>query len=667
MAKEKIEVNDKGIRNRLKAIKPFNAMSEYIWNGFDAKASQVCIDYEVDTLGVVTEITISDDGSGINCTELNRKFKPFLSSEKRIDSENSLMSLVHGKNGLGRLTFFKFARKAIWYTTYKEKNKYYSSEITVSDESLDNFSNTEIIESKVKCCGTSVGFYNVFDISGFYMESTLEPFLEREFSWFLYLTKNKDFSLSMNGKDISYSNLIKDSDTAKFSLEGVEFTIEYVRWSCKLNNQASRMYFLTPNGDFKYSITTLLNNKSDSFHHSVYVHSSFFENFVVSKESNQNDFFSNDTNSELFKELVKKINSFLRIKRKPFLIEFSKELVSSYEAKGIFPEYNQRNRWEIMKAEDLREAVQQLYQIEPKFFKSLNKPQQKILVRMLSFIIDGGEVDSLFDIVDGVISLSSEERDRFAEQLKVTHLSSILKTIELITDRYKSVQEFKKLVFDPSMYAGEVPHLQKMMEKNYWLLGEQYQVLTAEEPDFNEALRRHTYLLRGEKLSESVDHEFANREMDLFMVRQRYDNNTIEHIVVELKHPTNVRLGKKQIDQIYDYYQAIKSIDQFNASNMKWKFYLIGNKFDGSHYIEDLIGNFKGKGDYGLAHKGEYEIYVRTWSEVFADFDLKHNFLNEKLNVEKEKIQVDIYSSADDIVANTRSSDGAPQLIVPSS
>lgn len=198
-------------------------------------------------------------------------------------------------------------------------------------------------------------------------------------------------------------------------------------------------------------------------------------------------------------------------------------------------------------------------------------------------------------------------------------------------------------------------------------MGEQYQVLTAEEPDFNEALRRHTYLLRGEKLSESVDHEFANREMDLFMVRQRYDNNTIEHIVVELKHPTNVRLGKKQIDQIYDYYQAIKSIDQFNASNMKWKFYLIGNKFDGSHYIEDLIGNFKGKGDYGLAHKGEYEIYVRTWSEVFADFDLKHNFLNEKLNVEKEKIQVDIYSSADDIVANTRSSDGAPQLIVPSS
>ncbi|HGB7228810.1 TPA: hypothetical protein ACIV6T_004512, partial [Salmonella enterica subsp. enterica serovar Java] len=170
-----------------------------------------------------------------------------------------------------------------------------------------------------------------------------------------------------------------------------------------------------------------------------------------------------------------------------FLVEYAKELVDTYEERGVFPTFNYNNKWEKMKADDLREAIQELYKIEPRFFKDLNKPQQKILVRMLSLIIDGGEVESFFNIVDSVISLSSEEKDRFAEQLKVTQLSSILKTIELLTDRYKAVAEFEKLVYDPEMYAGEVPHLQKMMERNYWLLGEQYQLVTAEEPDFNEA------------------------------------------------------------------------------------------------------------------------------------------------------------------------------------
>ncbi|WP_347290836.1 ATP-binding protein [Kluyvera georgiana] len=664
MAKERVVVNDKGIRNRLKAIKPFNSIAEYIWNSFDAGASNVNVSYEVDSMDTVISLSIGDDGLGINYSKLNSKFKPFLSSEKRSDDESSIMSLVHGKNGLGRLTFYKFSRVAIWRTTYNEGDELYNYDITVSDDSLDSFSNTEPATADVKKCGTTVLFSHIYELSEHYIQGVLIPYLEKEFSWFLYLFKKQNYCININDTLLNVSNLIKDSEIFSLKVEGVNFEVEYVRWCARLNHQASRMYFTSSHGCFKYSVTTLLNNKSDSFHHSVYIQSAFFDNFVANN-SNQDDMFCNSIGSDIYKKLVSEINSFLRLKRKPLLLEFAQELVVAYEEKGIFPSYNQRNKWDAMKAEDLREAVQQLYQIEPKFFSGLNKPQQKILVRMLALIIDGGDVDSFFDIVDGVISLSSDEKDKFAEQLKVTQLSSILRTIELITDRYKSVQEFKKLVFDPEMYAGEVPHLQKMMEKNYWLLGEQYQVVTAEEPDFNEALKRHSYILRGETSDERVAHESANREMDLFMVRQRYENNHIEHVVVELKHPVNVRLGKKQIDQIYDYYQVIKSIDRFNASNMKWKFYLIGNKFDSTNYIEDLIKNFQGKGDYGLAHKGEYEIYVRTWSEIFSDFELKHNYLDEKLNIEKESLQVDMYKSADDIVSEVRISDGEPQFSIP--
>lgn len=47
MAKEKTIVNDRDIKNRLKIIKSFSAISECIWNGFDAKADQVEIKWSV--------------------------------------------------------------------------------------------------------------------------------------------------------------------------------------------------------------------------------------------------------------------------------------------------------------------------------------------------------------------------------------------------------------------------------------------------------------------------------------------------------------------------------------------------------------------------------------------------------------------------------------------
>ena len=46
-----------------------------------------------------------DNGSGIEFEKLSSKFVPFYQSEKNADN-NVKISKVHGRNGLGRLTFF---------------------------------------------------------------------------------------------------------------------------------------------------------------------------------------------------------------------------------------------------------------------------------------------------------------------------------------------------------------------------------------------------------------------------------------------------------------------------------------------------------------------------------------------------------------------------------
>ena len=107
---KKVEVTAIGIKNRLKSVKPYRSIAEYIWNGFDAGANTIDIVFETTDLGEIKYLSINDNGSGINFNDLDNKFKPILSSEKR---ESGIQhTLTHGKNGLGRLTFYHFSQSA---------------------------------------------------------------------------------------------------------------------------------------------------------------------------------------------------------------------------------------------------------------------------------------------------------------------------------------------------------------------------------------------------------------------------------------------------------------------------------------------------------------------------------------------------------------------------
>jgi hypothetical protein len=659
----KVEVNAKGIKNRLKSIKPYRAISEYIWNGFDAGANTIEIDYLATETGDIYELSISDNGKGMPYNQVHNKFKPVLSSEKR-DSEVQ-HTLIHGKNGLGRLTFYHFAQTALWRTCYKKGDDLFAYTISADESNIDQYEASAEKQCEINKAGTIVSFNNIFDLSDYYFKNTLIEFLKKEFAWFLELRKDQGFSIIINGIPLSVDDLIKDEEVITIDIDNHSFTVKYIQWKSKLNRHFSRYYCVSNESQFKYSKPTTLNNKGDEFYHSVFIESHFFDQFKCENNDGQTDLFNgNNDKSPEFKDLIREVNAFLREKRKPFIIDYAKSLVEEYETKGIFPKYNARNRWEQMRAEDIKEMVSQLYQVDPRIFSNLNTIQKKTLVSFMSLIVDGGEIDDLFKILENIVELTSSEREKFAKQLQTTKLSSIINTIELISDRYKSVAEFKKLVFDPQMYAGEVPHLQRMMEKNYWLIGEEYQLLTAAEPKFEEALRRFTYILNNDGEKRSIDHKDKNREMDLFLIRQGKKQNIIENIVLELKHPTNIRLGKKEFDQIYDYYQVIKSEPQFNASNMEWKFYLIGNKFDSTDYIIDQLKSHKSHGEPGLAFTGKYKIYVFTWSEVFTEFELKHDFLNEKLKLELERLSDDQFDSADDIVAKARTSDAPEEFVI---
>ncbi|HEV7903943.1 MAG TPA: hypothetical protein VGO96_08890 [Pyrinomonadaceae bacterium] len=128
------------------------------------------------------------------------------------------------------------------------------------------------------------------------------------------------------------------------------------------------------------------------------------------------------------------------------------------------------------------------------------------------------------------------------------------------------------------------------------------------------------------------------------------DQKQVNNIVLELKHP-NVVVGKKELDQVKEYMDVILHADEFNAKNMSWEFYLIGNKYN--EYIEGEIVNAKPHGQQHLVYQGKsnYRIFVLNWSEVTTNFELRHNFLLDRLKLERSKLAT-TEETADDILAN---------------
>lgn len=664
-----VKITSQGIIRILKNYNYKQAIAEYVWNGFDAKATVVNINYSANEIDTITSFEISDNGYGIDFNKLKEKFEPFFESEKAIEyATHNHTSVIHGKNGVGRLTFFTFANSATWYTSYLNGTELKAGQIEITVEGLNNYQSTILSNSHIELPGTTVRFSR-FTITKANIELEIIPFLIREFCWFLELNKSKKFKIIINGADLDYKSNIIDSESFNLPFKESKpiFKIEYIQWNESLLKEHSKFYFLNDEGNEVFKDFTTLNRKGDQYYHSLYIQSDFFKGFDF--KSNENDtqinLFSKAKSSYEYRFLITFINEFLRKKRKPFLKNFASVLINQYEANNIFPTY--KTEWETeFKKKDLIETVKALYEIQPKLFNNLNVEQKKTFVGLLDLLLDSSERENIFKILDEIIDLEPDEREDLVRLFKVTRLNRIIETIKLIEDRYKTYYMLKDLVFNPELKADEVHHLQKMIESHYWIFGEQYHLVTAAEPKFEEALRRFIFHLTEKDTSPEIDHPHKLKEMDIFACRQNILVDRIENIVIELKHPT-VSLGEEQYSQVHKYLQVITSQPEFNASNMYWEFYLIGKKFNTSNYIDDLIDSNKNHGTPHLVlskDNGRVKVYAKKWSEVFADFEIKHKHLDAKLKFEREQLTNEMKTADEVILSSQKNSAVQPNEIL---
>lgn len=621
-----------------------DAVSEYIWNGFEAHARNINIDYTLNEAYGVKELIITDNGDGINYDELGETFGAFLASKKNL---LSLKMKSKANKGKGRFSFIAFADKAEWSTVYKDKDDYKEYQITMSNDTKEVIDCSQPESSDRKESGTSVRFSDINTLTAENMSfEILEPALLKEFAWFLYLYKSKNVEITVNGDKVDFEKYVntKLSEKSMVTIDGHRFEISLVVWQESIKEKFCCYYFDSEDA-LKGKDTTNFNRNTINFNHSVFVKSDFFddkENVLTNNDDIQINMFESQEEKKILKKLHKEIQKLIEKKISVYLSDKAEEAVEAMiTERKTFPEFPS-DVYGQMRKNDLKKVTKEIFKLEPLIFHKLKPIQEKSLLGFLNLLLSSEERENVLTILEQIVELSPEQRDDFSKILKKTSLENIIDTIKFIEDRYKIIELLRSIVYDLTKFSNERDHVQKIVERHFWLFGEQYNLASADQR-MQKALEQYRNILYGEEdVTATLNPDAENeRRMDIFMCNTRnvetaFETTLEENIVVELKAP-KVPLTKKVLRQIEDYMDYVRRQPQFNSKLRKWKFIAVCKEVD--DYVKSQYKAFEDKGKVGLVFQVENcEVYALTWDDIIKSFEIKHKPMLERLKYDREQV-----------------------------
>lgn len=630
------------------------ALCEYIWNGFEANAVTVAVSFDSNELEGVESVCVQDDGDGICYETIDDTFGAFLASNK---NGLSLQLKSKSNKGKGRFSCYAFAREALQETVvFREKEKI-SYTIRINDENKNEYDLSDpIIVDDTTPTGTIV---TITGISGLLQEDLdfveLEDTFLRTFAWYLYLNRNKRKSLLLNGEAIDFENYIDSeasiTETVKIG-ENV-FSITLIVWVEKIKENFCA-YYLDANGKLCGKDTTTFNRNTINFNHSVYVQSLFFEgkkNISLSTTPGvlEGQMQMEEDDRAVLRKLKKKIQDLIGRQMNHYMAGQADKAVAKMVERKSFPTFSD-DLYGQMRKRELLQVTKAIYCVAPRVFHQLKDVQEKSLLGMLNLLLNTDERENVLSIIEGIVELTPTQRQDFAVILKRTKLGNIVDTIRFIEERYKVIEGLRRIVFNLSQYANERDHIQKIIAEHYWIFGEQYNLVSADQR-MQTALGNYMDILYGEKPSKVIlqpDDDYLRR-MDIFTCgKRRFSDGTgvgiEENLIIELKAP-RVPLTKTVLRQVEDYMDFIRKQPQFNSQYRIWKFIAVCTEVDDD--IKSRYSAQKDKGKLGLVTAiDNYEVYALTWDDVFKSFEIRHSFLLDKLKVDQEAIAEDLTATS---------------------
>jgi hypothetical protein len=602
-----------------------NALTEIVWNAFDADADLVEVSIAHSALGIES-ICVKDDGHGISFNDSKAVFSSLGGSWKGHKGVSPKGRFLHGKEGQGRFKSFSLGRVVEWLTSFEENNKVLSYSITGKAEDKGSFYQAIPVKSESKKTGTIVSIYEPHkDFTSINTERMVEYFAA---VFAIYLSKYKAIRLFVNGTLVDPES--QKLKTSELPLESVTFDeivypyeLEIIEWKCATPNE---IHLCNVNGFPILPLDKTVKGTGD-FSYTAYLKSEH-----ISKLNAVGTLGLGELEVSLSAPIdaaVLAIKNHFMLRR----IEDSADKIKRWRDENVYP-YLQEPEGPVEAAERQVFDILALNVSEqiPEFEKSSLK-LKKFQFRLLKQIV-GSRPDDLHIILTEVLNLSAEKQSELAELLKDVTLSSIISASKVITDRLKFISGFEEILFHPEKkkVLKERSQLHKILAENTWIFGDEFS-LTVNDKSLSEVLRIH---LDANKIDIHLDKPVTTIDgkvgiIDLMLTRSIGKNHADEreHLIVELKAP-KVKIGEREISQVKKYAYACVADERFKHLKTKWNFWIISNDIDKFTEVE-LRQDKTGKGI--LFDSDDLRIYVKTWGTLIQECKHRLEYLRGQLDI----------------------------------
>jgi ribosomal protein L7/L12 len=608
---------------RVTTAKPLAAISELIWNAYDADATEVRVVLQSGRLTKLGAIHVIDNGSGIPLEKAETLFQSLGGSWKKLSPKTDAGRMIHGSKGQGRFKAFALGDRVSWWSRHGGK----SFSISGDRADLKRFALSDDVSDLGTGCRVEID--NIVHDFKIYAE---DGFAEQVQDYFaLQLYEDPNFRIIYDGQEIDARKSIESVTPYQLvartdSGQQFDATIEIVEWKKKVD----RKVMLCLPGRFSFHAMAA-GIHARGFDFTAYLTSDHFQTLA---DDNTEGLVELDPPSVALVEAAKnKLREHFR-KRES---ERSRSKIRDWKEAKIYPyEGNPSSAIEVNERQVFDVVALNLADYSPDFEKTSDK-QQKLVLQLIKAAVETGP-SALPSILEKVVDLPKAKQEELADLLRKTSLTAVINAAKAVTDRLEFLRALQILVFNPNSKRQllERSQLHRIIAQETWIFGEQFNLMNDDE-DLTGVLRSHMALL-GRDRQELVptgpvlDAEGKPAIVDLMLSCRMptptdYDRR---HLVVELKRPAQT-LNEEVINQIKKYAKAVALEERFNHSKVEWDFVVISNKFTKDAELEARQANKPRGLVLVLDEPVKIRVWARTWGEIIQDAEGRLTFYKRRL------------------------------------
>ncbi|WP_436776612.1 ATP-binding protein [Yinghuangia sp. YIM S09857] len=602
------------------------AVLELIWNALDADADWVDVRLTRNGAGGIERVVVEDRGTGMPPQSTRTEFKRVGGSWKRHQRTTQHGRPLHGKAGQGRLRVFALGDQARWTSTAKDTDGTLMR--TVVDTRITDRARWEVdvlpagdgvtrTGTLVEAWGRQDKWINRLDLAKTVTQITasLAP----------YLMTHPGIEVVFDGKRIDpHEHVAADTpyDLAfTFDEEDHTAQLRVIEW----RSGTQRSVALCDGEGMPVEEHDFPGWHPD-FAWSAYVR------WEPMPEHRNETILADLGGATPVAPLLTAARERLDTHFEDLRRRRRRELVDRWHEEGVYP-------YDRPAASEAERAEQTTFDVVATAISGQiprDRSKKKLTLSLLQQALRHSP-ESLADVLNKVLSLREDEVASLHALLDRTSLSSIIRASSRVTSRLDFLAALEHLVFDEdtSHLVNEKDHLHKILERELWVFGEEFNMMTSSEIGLTKVLRHHRQAVGLDTPADGPVYTAEGRRarIDLMLSATTTEHDRTRHLVVELKAPdvvaTDVEMG-----QVRKYARAVAKEPRFANVQTNWVFCLVVAELD-DDVAEAANQRGRAKGLISDADQpydqAQVTIWVRTWSQIIDDARRRLSFFKESL------------------------------------